>query len=174
MSKLRGQRGEGTCQNGTAERPKVHFSKVWVLPTTLEGVKEMGEARSETTGCSLPESQIPYTHSLPPAIPPVLKVHGGAPSMLPLPSLTPLHTPLLFPSSHSSPFPPPPPPPGSLCPSDSCLEPSVRWAAHQLLALLHSFIWVKSCSRNVEGNGGWGGRASWRAGIPCWAVHSSG
>ena len=70
------------------------------------------------------------------------------------PFLTPFHTLLPFPSSHWSPF--PPPPPGSLCPNDSCLEPSARWAAHQLLALLHSFIWVKSCSRNVEENGGWG------------------
>lgn len=114
------------------------------------GCEGDGGARSET-GCSLPESQIPYTHSLPPAIPPVTQGAWGCPLMLLLPPS--------LPSTHPS---------SSLLPTrllflplPSSLEASVpvthvwshqfRWAAHQLLALLHSFIWVKSCSRNVEG-----------------------
>lgn len=154
MSKLRGQRGEGTCQNDTAGRPNVHFSEVWAPAETLEGVKEVGEARSETMGV-LP-SRIP--NSLIPTL--FFQLFGLCSGCMGVPhpcSLSPFLTPLPFLSSHWSPFPPPPPPPGSLCPSDSCLEPSARWATHQLLALLHSFIWVKSCSRNVEGNGEGGG-----------------
>lgn len=172
MSKLRGQRGEGTCQNGTTGRTNVHFSKVWAPPATLEGVKEVGEARSETTGV-LPSRIL---NSL--ILTLFFQLFGLCSGCLGVPhpcSLSPFLTPFPFPSSHWSPFPPPPPPPGSLCPNDSCLESSARWAAHQLLALLHSFIWVKSCSRNVEGNGGVrGDRASWRAGIPHWAVQPSG
>lgn len=118
----------------------------------------MGDVRSETTCAPFQNPKFPYP-PLSPAIPPVSRCMGVPhPCSSPLPH-SPPHTPPLPFSSHSSPFPPSSPPPGSLCPSDSCLEPSVRWAAHQL-GSAPPLIWVKSCSRNVEGNGGWGGRAA--------------
>ena len=180
-SKLRPGRGRNLAEwprPKAAARPKVQ------LPSpTLQGVNEVGEALSETRGAPfrlrIPESPVPtlfLQHSAVVSSCLCSGCVGGAPPLLPLPHPhSPPRTPplpfLLLVSSSSS---------LSLLLEASApmthvwSRQSAQWDAHQLLALLHPFIWVKSCSRNVGGTGVGGDRASWRAGFPRWAVQTSG
>lgn len=134
-----------------------------------------GEPDLRQRGAPFQNPKFPIPTPLPPAIPPVLKVHGVPhPCSLSLPHSS-TH-PSSSPSSHSSPFPPPPPPPleASVPVTQVSGAISSRGLHISFLALLHSFIWVKSCSRNVEGNGGWGWQSQLESRHPLPAVHSSG